>query len=119
MYDLVEYILYCGKRWRSVHFVKDTVVIDETLDQGKSNKHCLEFPENINCIEWVHIINSRHRGGTFKDDPARDIGARRDLTIPDSKVHGANKGPIWGRQDPGGPHVGPMNLAIWECVDDS
>ena len=31
----------------------------------------------------------------------------------DSKVHGANMGPIWGRQDPGGPHVGPMNLAIW------
>ena len=24
-------------------------------------------------------------------------------------------GPIWGRQDPGGPHVGPMNFAIWEC----
>ena len=21
--------------------------------------------------------------------------------------------PIWGRQDPGGPHVGPMNFAIW------
>ena len=33
---------------------------------------------------------------------------------PDSKVHGANMGPTWGRQDPGGPHVGPMNLAIWE-----
>ena len=31
---------------------------------------------------------------------------------PDSKVHGTNMGPIWGRQDPGGPHVGPMNLAI-------
>ena len=31
-----------------------------------------------------------------------------------AKVHGANMGPIWGRQDPGGPHVGPMNLAIWE-----
>ena len=37
------------------------------------------------------------------------------LTIPDSKVHGANMGPIWGRQDPGGPHVGPMNLAIWDA----
>ena len=35
---------------------------------------------------------------------------------PDSKVHGANMGPIWGRQDPGGPHVGPMNFAIWEVV---
>ena len=34
---------------------------------------------------------------------------------PDSKVHGANMGPIWGRQDPGGPHVGPMNFAIWKC----
>ena len=32
---------------------------------------------------------------------------------PDSKVHGANMGPIWGWQDPGGPHVGPMNFAIW------
>ena len=25
-------------------------------------------------------------------------------------------GPIWGRQDPGGPHVGTMNLAIWVCT---
>ena len=25
-------------------------------------------------------------------------------------------GPIWGRQDPGGPHVGPMNFAIWGSV---
>ena len=31
---------------------------------------------------------------------------------PDSKVHGANMGLTWGRQDPGGPHVGHMNIAI-------
>ena len=31
---------------------------------------------------------------------------------PDNKVHGANMGSIWGRQDPGGPHVGPMNFAL-------
>ena len=35
---------------------------------------------------------------------------------PDSEVHGAIMEPIWGRQDPGGPHVGPMNLAIWELI---
>ena len=35
------------------------------------------------------------------------------LDYPDIKVHGANMGPIWGRQDPGGPHVGPMNSVIW------
>ena len=34
---------------------------------------------------------------------------------PDNKVHGANMG-IWGRQDPGRPHVGPMNLAILETT---
>ena len=36
--------------------------------------------------------------------------------FPDSKVHGANMGPLWGLQDPGGPHVGPMNLAIWSYI---
>ena len=25
-------------------------------------------------------------------------------------------GPIWGRQDSGGAHVGPMNLAIWGAM---
>ena len=36
--------------------------------------------------------------------------------IPDGKIHGANMGPIWGRRDPGGPHVGPMNLAFWDNI---
>ena len=30
------------------------------------------------------------------------------------KVHRANMGPTWGRQDPGGPHVSHTNLAIWD-----
>ena len=37
---------------------------------------------------------------------------------PSSKVHGTNMGPTCGRQDPGGPHVGHVNLAIWDkmCI---
>ena len=35
-----------------------------------------------------------------------------------SKVHGANMGPIWGLQEPDGPHVDPMNFAIWGEVKD-
>ena len=35
--------------------------------------------------------------------------------ILDNKFHGANMGPIWGRQDPGGPHVVPMKLAVWDA----
>ena len=34
-------------------------------------------------------------------------------TAPDSEVHGANMGTICCRQDPGGPHVGPTNFALW------
>ena len=36
------------------------------------------------------------------------------LNNPDSKINGAIMGPAWGRQDPGGPHVGHINFAIWE-----
>ena len=38
------------------------------------------------------------------------------IPIPDSKVHGAIMGPIWSRQDPGGPHVGRMNLTLWDVI---
>ena len=34
------------------------------------------------------------------------------LDYPDSKVHGAHKGHIWGQQGLVGPHIGPMNFAI-------
>ena len=38
---------------------------------------------------------------------------------PDIKLHGANIGPIWDRQDPGGSHVGPMNFAVWVTLNYS
>ena len=45
----------------------------------------------------------------------RDLlgGQHISNNCPDSKVYGANMGPIWGRKDPGGTHIGPMNFAIW------
>ena len=39
--------------------------------------------------------------------------AQSHVSTPNIKVHGAKMGPIWGRQDPGGPRVGPMNFAVW------
>ena len=41
------------------------------------------------------------------------------VNYPESKVREAYMGPTCGRQDPGGPHVGPINLAIrvhWTVV---
>ena len=57
---------------------------------------------------------------SIKLDPQKQISMKSYIFIQenlkmssDSKVHGANMGPIWGRHDPGGPQVGPMNFAIW------
>ena len=36
------------------------------------------------------------------------------IATPDSKVHGANMGPTWLLSAPDGPHVRPMNVAIWD-----
>ena len=42
------------------------------------------------------------------------VQQRKHYNIPDNKVHEAYMGPTWGRQDPGGSHVGLMILAIWD-----
>ena len=66
---------------------------------------------------YAHACCRCHRGYIFRRKRCEQ-GVFNSLVyvnvIPDSKVHGANMGPILGRQDPGGPHVGPMNLAIWD-----
>ena len=41
--------------------------------------------------------------------------------IPDTKIDGANMGPIWVLSAPGEHHVGPLNLVIreFECYDQN
>ena len=59
---------------------------------------------------WTYVHNTL----LYKSNPC--IYQWKQHDTPDSKVHGANMGPIWGRQDPGGPHIGPMNFAIWDLA---
>ena len=33
---------------------------------------------------------------------------------PDNSVHEINMGPIWGRKDSDGLHVGPTSFVIWD-----
>ena len=40
----------------------------------------------------------------------------KPFPFPESKVHGTNMGPIWVLSAPDGPHVGPMNFAIWVII---
>ena len=43
------------------------------------------------------------------------VSSLTEAALPDTKVHEANMGPIWVLSAPGGPHVGPTNLAISPC----
>ena len=60
------------------------------------------------------------QGRILVGDPARAVNGCRDVVEaqPYPKVHGANMGLIWDRQDPGGPHVGPVNFAISVSASD-
>ena len=82
---------------------------------------CIRSPDKIsptwictmvNILIYIHMLVS-----VFTVTLTTITGTTILVPYPDSKVHGANMSPIWGRQNPGGPHVGPMNVAIW--VDSS
>ena len=88
----------------------------------------IDFMDFVGHFGWRHLI---HKGFCGINEYLKNMGikvtfqsangllkaetmayAYTMMPIPDTKVHGANMGPVWGRQDPGGPHVGPFNFAI-------
>ena len=80
------------------------------MDCMDPDVHCLEKVDKINhSLASIEFLLSSPTTGHQGDN----------AWYPNSKVHGANMGPIWGQQDPGGPHVGPMNFAIRNCFADS
>ena len=98
--DLISYWLGAYTKW-SLHATGATVVLG-LLNFGQN----YQIPEKKDS-SWNAPWKKQERVA------AAPIGTYIAHNIPDSKVHGANMGPIWGRQDPGGPHVRPMNFAIW------
>ena len=71
----------------------------------------LNFDKLIHKSKYLNWLKCDAIVGCYRP-PEKPEGPLSWWHYPDSKVHGANMGPIWGRQDPGGPHVGPMNFAI-------
>ena len=75
---------------------------------------CYKFYIEVSSVQAL-IISRCSKNGSIMERQQCNPSLRLHH-YPDSKVHGANMGPIWSRQDPGGPHVGPMNFAIWVAV---
>ena len=81
-------------------------LISNLVDMPLSKKtHATIIFEFLNSYSMIYI--------NTMETPWCAHASALDINInPDSKLHGANMGPTWGRHDSGGPHVGPMNLAI-------
>ena len=80
----------------------------KTINYRFKVKHVLIVQQlpSIRRIWWTYTEIGRFQNCAF------DMNLTETHSVPDSKVHGANMGSIWGRQDPGGPHVDPMKVAI-------
>ena len=82
---------------------------------NKGTKTALYY---LSFVLLIHLwpVDPPHNGSVMP--PSTSVAANHhDCGLqcnPDSKVHGANMGPIWGWQDPGGPHVGPWTLLSWK-----
>ena len=73
----------------------------------KTNARPWVFVESKVCVLWVcllllHVCSVSSCYVQFIN-----------VILSDSKVRGANMGPIWGWHEAGGPHVSPLNFAIW------
>ena len=64
-----------------------------------------QFWTNLLSLHSHHTVG--HLSKTVTDsnpDDYKGTGPNFSQAYPDSKLYGANMGPIWGQQDPGGPH---------------
>ena len=96
--------------WR--HTSVSVALCDKT-HKGTSNVEGDSLPRRQHLSSWP-FIDEKHKLWTknqltMTDSLSLPLSLSPSLS-PGTKVHGANMGPISGRQDPGGPHVGPMNL---------
>ena len=86
--DETKWLPFCRRRFKLIFPYKDFCILIQISWSLFPN-----YPIN-NTLALVHMMAWLLTGN------------------PDSKVHGANMGPIWGRQD-----VGPMNLAIRDYLN--
>ena len=84
-------------------------IFSKLLHLQRDNNEIAFVPVIYNIGTWMIL----RKYIQFAVQPINELCSR---SCPDSKIHGANMGPIWGRQDPGGPHVGPMNFTLWVSV---
>ena len=75
---------------------------------------CPKYPETVYDVCFHHPTCNKLGWCWDQIIPGKLlVSTGQHQPYPENKVYGASMGPTWGLQDPGGPHGGPMNLAIW------
>ena len=96
-------------KWNA-HRVQNNLIfqndINSSVVPGNNLKSC-------DSLAWQDDPHSRYPLPIPENLAQHVYNWRPPSVYPDSKVHGANMGSIWVRQDPSGSHVDPMNFAIW------
>ena len=98
---------FCYRHYSLIHF---------TVAPRDTTAHCLHLTGNNTGVATPELVTFGVETNSTQPRPWSHSGIAINSSFndyPDSKVHGANMGPTWGRQDPGGPHVGHVNLVIW------
>ena len=117
--------------WESHHTPRPTVYHSHVTDDDVMTCTCspchrrLESHRLILSQRNINIITSyffrkwwTNSGNINERNLRSDLFHRIITRHPDSKVHGANMGPIWVLSAPDGPQVGPTNLAIRANLGD-
>ena len=95
-----------------------TIVYSTLYSDAGQRKH--QSSASRAFVQGIHrgSMNSPHkRPVTRKMSPFDDvIIVRRVLPLEVSTLTARFMGPTWGRRDPCGPHVEPINLAIWTPI---
>ena len=95
------------------HHVKLALVVEERGEHEGGDATRGKGQVGVNDGPVLVITRGQGSVETGPVNPQKHSTCKHRQHCPDSKVHGGNMGPIWGRQDPGGPHVGPVNFSIW------
>ena len=114
MHKIVAWLNYNNHNWN-----KQQVHLSALGKNTLTLQHYCQSSRQRHATDWQNydIFNSRYLS-TNQFTVKLDQHAV-NFNYPDITVHRANVGPIWGRQEPGGPHDGPMNFAIWEGMGDT
>ena len=99
---------------RPLYIETETTPQNVNLKQGNQVNMNVDIIDNVDCGQTIH---DPRRITLMAQAPSCLHCVCDKKEFPDSKVNWANMGPIWGRQDPGGPHVGSMNFAIWDAYE--